>query len=705
MPKAASRRAQPVGVGKTPSAPPPKRKKPFAWPEPAALVAQLDALAAHAATNRWAEQTLGLVRKLGSEVSGRSAGAAATVRQLDKAAAQANLLHTLVGDKVVLQDLSRAQHALLRRIDVWRQVCDVESPDGPEAALPAVDPRALAACLAAVDELLRDQPQREAWAKFLGLDQLRAWLAGPGLAGQGDRRVPRGLAERILKRLDATAMSPAQRQLIATGPIAVLRQELLRHVAETVATAALLRHLERYEQTELPADAQSLAQDCRWLALEPAAARRRLGAAVAAHYRNANVRIAISAELLNRLIPQRNLEYGKVNDILLGLPVHGQSMTRTTVRVLLLPDANRALLALQVSGQVSSLTSATSGPATFINDTHSLYTAVKPLEIDLSGIRLGETQVEVDNKITLRNVKTDFDGIPLINELARGVARSQHEAKEPDLTREVKEKLAAKARARIDAETTTRFARLAGRLDEKVFRPLDALALEPAMVAAQTTPQRVILRIRLAAEGQLGSHTPRPQAPGDSLASFQVHESVINNVIGQLGLDGRTFTLPQLSRHVARSLGRPAPVDDNPDHEDVSITFAPQDAVRVRCAEGRMEVTVSIAKLAKGEHFWKRFQVRVSYRPEGNGPAAELARDGVIQLIGPHLSTGGQIVLRGIFSHTFSKRTPWKLMPEGLATDPRFAGVEITQFVIDDGWIAVALGERRVALRPAAPRK
>ena len=303
------------------------------------------------------------------------------------------------------------------------------------------------------------------------------------------------------------------------------------------------------------------------------------------------MRIAISAELLNRLIPQRNPEYANVDDILLGLPVHGQSMTQTTVRVLLVPDPNRVLLALQITGRVSSLTSATSGPATFVNDTNSMYTAVKPLEIDLSGIRLGETEVEVYNKTTLRNVKTDFDGIPLVSQLAKGVARSQRDAKEPQLTQEVKEKVAAKARERIDAETTARFTRLAGRLEEKVFTPLDVLALEPAMIAAETTPQRVILRVRLAADEQLGSHTPRPQAPADSLASFQVHESVLNNMIERLALDGRTFTLPQLSRHIARCFGRPGPADDNPDHEDVSITFAPKDAVRVRCAEGRVEVS------------------------------------------------------------------------------------------------------------------
>ena len=66
------------------------------------------------------------------------------------------------------------------------------------------------------------------------------------------------------------------------------------------------------------------------------------------------------------------------------------------------------------------------------------------------------------------------------------------------------------------------------------------------MIAAQTTVDRAIMRLRLAGDEQVGSHTPRPQAPADSLASVQIHESVLRNVVERLNLDGRTFTLPQL---------------------------------------------------------------------------------------------------------------------------------------------------------------
>ena len=321
----------------------------------------------------------------------------------------------------------------------------------------------------------------------------------------------------------------------------------------------------------------------------------------------------------------------------------------------LLPNPDRLRLSLEVSGRVSSLTSATSGPATFVNDSDSMYAAHKPMEVDLQGIHLGETQVEVYNETKLRSVKTDFDGIPLFGQLVNGVARSQQEQKRPELSREVKEKVAAQAKERIDTEAVERLGRVASLLEEKVLAPLDALRLNPTMIAAQTTEERVIARLRLAGRDQLGSCAPRPLAPADSLASVQIDQSAINNVVARLDLDGRTFALPELSRRIARCLCQPEPAASNPDRADVVIRFAAKDAVQVRCVDGRVEVSVSIARFAKDKRGWRDFQVRAVYRPEVNGRSAELVRDGVVQLDGPRLTTGAQIILRGVFSRAFSE--------------------------------------------------
>ena len=411
------------------------------WPQPDALLAQLGELSSSEASGRWAKDVVRLLQKLGPEMSRQPEVAAATLRQLEELAAKAMLLETALKDQAVIQGLSRAEHALSRRIDIWQHVQQIEAAGLPESPLPVIDAQALPACLAAIDAMLAGKPERNAWQQFLAVDQLRAWIARRSLP---QVRLPQELAMKVLMRLDHPEMSAEQREFVAGGPIGALRQELRRHAALTIRPGQLLRHLERYEQSGLPSDARLLAEDCQYLALSSDEAYRRLGNAVECHYRNANLRLAISAALLNRLIPSREPEYADVNDSVMGLPVRGRSMTSTRLGVRLLPDPTRVMLALEITGQVSALTSSSSGPATFINDSNSMYAALRPLEVDLHGIRLGETQVAVYNQTRLRDVQTDFDGIPLFGALVNNVARSQHEQKEPELTREVKEKVSAR---------------------------------------------------------------------------------------------------------------------------------------------------------------------------------------------------------------------------------------------------------------------
>jgi len=410
-------------------------------------------------------------------------------------------------------------------------------------------------------------------------------------------------------------------------------------------------------------------------------------------------------ELLNRLIPEREPEHARVRDTVLGLPVWGRSRTSTDVAVRLIPDPSRLLLALEVTGEVASDTSSTSGPATFHNRSRSIYTARKPIEIGTWGIRVWPAEVDVRNATRLRSLDTDFDVVPLVGALVRGVARSQHEQKRPQVRCEIKQKVAAKAKQRVDTEADARFGELSDRLKRHVLQPMADLSLGPEMVSAHTTERRIVMRLRLAGKGQLGGHTPRPRAPSDSLASFQVHQSAINNAVEKLELDGGTFTLPELRRRIATRLGRAETAETKTSHDDVEITFAKDDAVRVECGDGRMTVTLSVVELSKPPRHWRDFQVRAFYQPDADGPTARLARDGIIHLIGKRLSTGSQIAVRGVFSKVFSKYRPWRLTPDRLANDPKLADLVVVQFVIDDGWIGVALGPRRIAERPAVAKR
>ena len=216
----------------------------------------------------------------------------------------------------------------------------------------------------------------------------------------------------------------------------------------------------------------------------------------------------------------------------------------------------------------------------------------------------------------------------------------------------------------------------------------------------QTTEERLTARMRLAGDEQLAAHTPRPRAPSDSLASLQLHQSAINNLLDALDLSGRQFTVPELyawlSRKLSRELKAPADVPDG-----VLVRFADQDALRVRCVEGHMELAIAIAKLSHGKKRWRDFVVKTKYQPDPSTLEARFVRSGGIFLEGKSLQGRAEFVLRSILSKALSVDRPWRIVPAKLAADPRIADLEITQFVVEDGWIGLAYAPKRMSSETA----
>ena len=498
------------------------------------------------------------------------------------------------------------------------------------------------------------------------------------------------------------SMDEQQQAFVNGAVIGALRMVLQRAVANSVDVHSLLERLERFEQSGSPADARLLAEDCRRLSVSPREEIRQLGEQLDGYYRNANIRVVVTQTLLNRLIPPQGPEYTEVNDTIMGVPVAGQAVNTSALGVQFMPDPSHLRLALQVSGRIHSETAANAGPATFYNSGDAEYSASKAMEIDADGIKLAPAEVAVNSRAQLRGVHTQFDGIPLIGSLAQSVARSQQEQAQGQANQETEGKISARAKQRIDAEAYAKVYDFTQKVRRRVYQPLTDLSLRPTMIGAQTSEERLAMRLRLAADDELGAFTPRPRAPADSVASLQLHESAVNNVFEKLELDGRTATLPELSRYIAGRLNRPQPWNIDPAQDDVTISFASKNAIAVRFQDGQAVLALSIARFSKGSRNWRDFQVRVCYRPQVEGRSAELVRDGTIQLSGARISGGGQIALRGVFSKAFPKNSAWKLTPQRFLNDPSLANVAVTQFVVEDGWVGVALGPTSLGQASAA---
>ena len=259
--------------------------------------------------------------------------------------------------------------------------------------------------------------------------------------------------------------------------------------------------------------------------------------------------------------------------------------------------------------------------------------------------------------------RPDWMGCPLPVFLRGNLPVGSTTRRCPAADLEVRGKIAAQAKERVDRETTAQINAAAARLQDEVLGPMDSLLLDPLMVAAETTEKRFSMRIRLAGSDQLGGHTPRPMAPADSLASVQVHESLLNNVLERLELDGETFTLAGLGQRLAQRFHRYQPKPVDPDQEDVKITFAAKDALRVRCNNGGLEITLAIARLSKGRATMEGFP---GPRLLSAGGAWPLGRSG----------PRGHRAVRSARSSAPARSCPAQRLLEGLlaeGTDPRHA--------------------------------
>ncbi len=153
--------------------------------------------------------------------------------------------------------------------------------------------------------------------------------------------------------------------------------------------------VERYEQTLSAKDAKGVAHGFQVLRWSTNEAEMRLAQPLNDHYRNANVRVAISASLINRVLPDEHATVENVDDVIHSARVSGHSQTSSRLRVFLVPDRWQWRLGLEAKGDVAAQTESRKGPATFFQDAWSNFNARKHVTVDKRGVRTERAEARV----------------------------------------------------------------------------------------------------------------------------------------------------------------------------------------------------------------------------------------------------------------------------------------------------------------------
>ncbi len=675
------------------------------WPEPEALILQLRALSESTPQAReLAQHGIDELEQMSKVDSLAAPEIAGILTKLQRIADNARALAQSIRDDQVRSPILRAGYAVVRRIVIWDQVHALAASGEVEMA-PLVDAAQWQAAVAGVDALFQETGAAANWRKYLLLDRALHEFDNRQFSAADQRQ----LARDMLHRLHSTQLSREQEHFLTKPSFVMLDQQLHSRAAETPDLSRFLAAVERYEREDQSAAARALAREYDVLRWSCDKRLCELADTVNAYYRNANIRVALSSELVNRMLPKQTAQLEPVEDTILGAWVSGQSHTNTNVRIALIPDEHRWNIGLEAVGQVASDTASSKGPATFYQNGWSLFRARKRLTVDRRGIRLFNAEGEANANNEMNEFETDFDGIPFLGGLVRAIARRQYDSSQPAAKVEVESKIVGRATGQLDREVAQKIEQAKQDFQAKLVKPLRELQLEPTAVDMGTTAERLIARYRVASRESLSAYTPRPQAPSDSMLSVQIHESALNNVLLALNLQGRRVELTELYREMtSRFTLTKAPQIPEDLPENVYVAFAEEDPVRLECESGRVKLTIRLQELAQEgtRNRWSNFTVVAYYEPSADQLDANLRRVGIIELIGEGrpLPIGQRVALSGIFNRVLSKSRKLQIINKQIAESPQLQDQQVTQFVIQDGWIGVALGPkapgRQAAMTP-----
>ncbi len=526
----------------------------------------------------------------------------------------------------------------------------------------------------------------------LEAESLAQCSTDPGLA-TSLRRARYAIWRRIDVWRAATALvaPPLEQLTLARAYVAPTRHETVAIPTQpSVDVGGLLAELERFESKPNPANAVNVSHQLARLAQSSAAARQRLADTISVHYRNANARVAITDDLLNRFLPAGQPRVEPVRDRVLGTPVSGQATTQSTTTLTLLPDPHSWRIGIEVLGHADSRTVALERTVRVRTAGVTNFAARQQLAIDASGIRLGEVVADANSTSRFLKASSQYDPLPLIGGVIRSRAASTFAQRRRRAQGEVAAKAEFRVRQEVEDATRTAAANAESKWQTQVIDRLQPHGVTVEPVEMQTTAERVVARVRIAGDRSITAHTPRPRAPADSLASCQLHETAINSFAYMADLAGQRFTGQQLADRMLRLNPDRERRELDKDARNAVIEFASESPVQVELANNEMHVVLRISELVVRGRANRNFKVHVYYTPSADGLVARFDHTKGPFLEGS-MRNSQRMRLQTIFGKVFPEGG-YMLFGSKYANDPRLEGLMITQLVIDDGWVGVALG-------------
>lgn len=676
-----------------------------AWPRTPALDDDLSQLQSIASTTTneplqiWINQVRAALLDLQAIPSITDARAAALISHLRNLADEGiEIGESSIDNRNQQQQILRTAHALLRRTVVWNAVWSVgDHRGGQMVSLRLRDAEPLMPTVNKLRQQVAETGDPKGWTRFLLLDEIQQ------AAETTDADARKMVAQRLLSRVVWPGLQQQHRSWLESSSLHLLTNRIRPWADAPVDYAALLAQLERQESDTLDMggiDVATAVQNLRFSENKKSAA---VASAINDYYRNANLRMAVSAELLDQLLPDVPARTTQIRQTLVGMPVRGTGTVNSQLGLQLVPTTGSWNLLLNSRGTIAANTGTQQWPVQISNRSTSYFQASTPIRIENQLVTIGETQVGVTSKVALKGMRTEFDGFPVIESLVRAMAMSRYNETAPVARRQSEALTRNQISGEISGEVESQINQASDQLASRLLGPLGRLQLDPLVVDLDTTESRLSARYRIAGDWQLAAFTPRPRALSNSVLSMQIHQSLLNNTFEQLLPSDSPQPIREMMSRVLSMFGVDPSKIPGELPDDIHIRFASTRPITVEIEDGLLWLTLRVVRLHdNGGLDLNYFVVRAAFRPEFDGLNARLVRDGVLRISGPRMGIRERLPVRAIFTKVLDDDRPLPLVSEQLITHPAADSLQVGMLELVDGWICLAICPKEPASNNSA---
>ncbi len=542
-------------------------------------------------------------------------------------------------------------------------------------------------------------PEADRWRSYLRTEPLKAQLA----RAEPDLHELEDIHSRFAAGYDSLGLvcfADVRRALRAYVLGArLLADATLRRQYES-ALDGLAGQLEAYAKSSTPEQAAAVSRHLRWLG--DAGQAPWVVAAVQRTLSHPNVYVTVSDRLVAARLSRPVEDISPVEDCILGTRIYGTAHTTGQVRGVLVPCEEQALVDALFEGTSTTENVGYNGPATIYSSGNTALAARKRFYLNAEGVFALPAVSSAVTSTVIHQI--DTGGRALVERIAWKRAFRQKSLAEAIASDHAQQRF----NQRMDAQADELVARANRGFQERFRQPLEERGLFPEYFRASTTPQNVTLVLMTTGSTGLGAPTAPPELSNPADLAVRSHESSINN-LAAAALAGVFLDEKRFDEIATRLLGLPLRKEKEADEENWAITFADEQPVTVRFADGGLRITIRGKRYMNEGRQYEAMDVSAHYRIEHTPEGFRAMRQGDLEIYPPGFVRGSgrqlsarQIALRNALRRRFGRFFEETWAPENVVIGkdtPHRLELRLSRWDAFGGWLVMTWEQ----VAPGAP--